>query len=1711
MFFFRKHPYVLRILSLTGLLSILQATLAPTIAWALTAGPTAPEFSSFEPVDTTDMVNLSTGDFTYSIPLLEVPGPEGGYPLALSYHAGIGPDEESSWVGLGWSLNPGALNRYVNGLPDDMNGSGELIRDIWEGGYTRITSIGIGIGIPGSRQLGVGFGIAFGNDTYKGSDIGANISVGYRSKSGIGVGFSTVADPFGEQYSQVGVSASAKAGYGFSSSASLGVGVASGKTSINASARGSYQDYAVGGTASISTSSGQVTPAIYSVSNSQSINSNAGVVTSRSSNRSFTLPLPYGLSLSYSGSTTRYYIDQMDNSQCYGSLYVKNIPLSGLENIAFDCVSFKETPSYSAEVDAGMGGSMPSYDMYQVLGQGIGGSIQPYIFEHGSLFRRTAKDGNGNPVNGVHFDYAFNPFSNKVGFRFVNDFSNSYTKEIPTSYNASTDYLSGIVNSIGEDRVSNPDNSSDFNKADGTLAGSRHIEWFTNQEIYDATKTIQGENEAQMLSRLAGLKGFVPDLVNRANYLEVQGEYGQDAPDNIGGFLVTNKTGVSYHYSIPVYNFSDYTEQSSNVSGESVRKITKSLPYAYTWLMTGITGPDYVDRPPYGIIDDNDWGYWVKFDYGKWTDKYIWRNPTEGSSKDLNSRVNVFSSGRKELYYLNAVKTRSHTALFVKDMKRDGKGVGNSVNGGFNVELDQYGNVGGMPVSSLKLNKILLFTNRALNKELEKIGLISSVDELQALGTDLNHDYVISKAGGNPESRTLHSGQKVLDVYDIEGTGIENAAIRQVVFDYDYTLCPETPNSFDLTYASGVYTKSNTNSGKLTLNGYDILGLNSSKIIPPTSFEYCMASTPYNKNAIDIWGMYKSDYTVSETERQRTRQETSDVSSENVMAWSLSKIKTPLGADISIEYESDQIKNPGLTDFQNYSVKSVSLIGGNVIRLGLYTNVDLQDYISLSDFIDLKLLLWVEYPQNDFTCPVYVEHIDFMQIYSKLLNEETCPVLAVGANYIDVTISQELFDNLNNYHCDGFMDTYLKLDIGNVIVSNNAQYTKPGGGIRVKSIGLRHDNTENITTFQYLNGTTSYEPVDLNIHYHGANENFRRVNYHNLVYPYYHTILANSAFIPPPGVLYEEVIVQDIVRHYNSANLYTELTGVGSTKYVFSVFDKNAMMPKSVSTKTLASDNYNLQVVRFKNLSNRSGLLKSVTNYSGRNATGSILSKMENRFLHEGLTETGYEQALEEHHNNQGRVDQVFFERKVVNGTNKFQITEIEEYPVINTSTYSYDGVKGLESEHRTLGYDYFSGNPLVSVSEDANGNMFMSKEVPAYRKYPSMGHRANNKSNRHMLDQKAAVYTYKVVENTTSPVSIDDYTTTAFIGAGVTTWADNLNVIEHSKQSGVGIINQSNTWRMAGSYIWAGNNTMVLNSEGTFKLSDLSYFDFDNPESNSNWQQASAVSYVNNYSMILESKDLNNVYSSLICDPSSRYVIASAVNAPRDEIAYTGCEFSEYHTVSSDPAKNILEGYVKLGNGAIVNDRNRAHTGTYTLKVDRNQDGFSYSFRPRADKYYRASVWVYIPNFENESQNLDYARIICRYKDTKVQIGSAAILNEKLKANAHYLINLDFSTAQVAPVNGTLPEIEFVCLNRADQSIYFDDFRVSPLDAGLFTYVYDLDNGRLTHILNNENLYQRFEYDDMSNLRRVFQELFYPAEKIVSEQSLNYGKNHVE
>ena len=96
-----------------------------------------PEHYTFEPIGTTDLVNLSTGDFTYNLPVLNIPGSNGGFSLPLFYHAGTRLEQEATWVGLGWNINPGVIVRDIVGIPDGKIGV------LWIRSIVKIIQVGV--------------------------------------------------------------------------------------------------------------------------------------------------------------------------------------------------------------------------------------------------------------------------------------------------------------------------------------------------------------------------------------------------------------------------------------------------------------------------------------------------------------------------------------------------------------------------------------------------------------------------------------------------------------------------------------------------------------------------------------------------------------------------------------------------------------------------------------------------------------------------------------------------------------------------------------------------------------------------------------------------------------------------------------------------------------------------------------------------------------------------------------------------------------------------------------------------------------------------------------------------------------------------------------------------------------------------------------------------------------------------------------------------------------------------------------------------------------------------------------------------------------------------------------------------------------------------------------------------------------------------------
>lgn len=164
-------------------------------------GPDQPEMQAFSSVNSSNMVDLFSGDFSYNIPLMDV----GGYPINLSYRSGISMDQEASWVGLGWAVNPGTISRNLRGLPDDFDGHNDSITKIMNIKPNQTVGVTAGAsaelaGLP----INIGASMGIFHNTYKGWGIekGLNASINSgRGASGILSGGLSLTDNSQEGFS----------------------------------------------------------------------------------------------------------------------------------------------------------------------------------------------------------------------------------------------------------------------------------------------------------------------------------------------------------------------------------------------------------------------------------------------------------------------------------------------------------------------------------------------------------------------------------------------------------------------------------------------------------------------------------------------------------------------------------------------------------------------------------------------------------------------------------------------------------------------------------------------------------------------------------------------------------------------------------------------------------------------------------------------------------------------------------------------------------------------------------------------------------------------------------------------------------------------------------------------------------------------------------------------------------------------------------------------------------------------------------------------------------------------------------------------------------------------------------------------------------------------------------------------------------------------
>lgn len=1679
-----------------ALLSVfLWEIITPSVALALTAGPTSPEATSFEPVDTTDMVNPLTGSFTYNMPLLEVPGPEGGYPLSLSYHAGISPDLEASWVGLGWTLNPGAINRNVNGFPDDFSSVNLKRRDYWSGGNRK--DFGISVGFANT----VNVGLTFSQDTYRGFGIGASVGIGASllkvGNNSIGIGGDIGTNSYGESFASVGSYASTPLAESKSMRLGATIGVA---TNFN-----NIAGYASGG---ISAKAGDYRPSILGASISTAGskpsltigggwanigNANAGRIQTRSKGFGFSIPLP-GVSIGLSYRYTRYWSDETAQVLTNGAQWIPQTIAnqSNLNTTTYDIYRLANHPEQNIvdhpDENQLQGGTFPDFDNYSVVAQGLGGTMRPHIFQS-TLYSQNINP-EFVPLTGGAGSFGNMEMVGGIGFRFLNDFSNSYRQENTNSISGSWFPFAAPVHGNGD---------GDYGYNNVILTGTKHVEYFTNEQINNGIAKEKGFRDYNGSFIRPGKTGSIS---NTRGHLQV------------GGFMITNESGVTYHFALPVYSFNEFSKTMSD-DGTKYSSTSRSEPYAYTWLLTAVTGPDYVDRDGDGKVSTADWGYSVAFEYNKTPNNYNWRNPAKGFHGDLEQGYQFYSKGTKELYYLRKISTRSHVAFFDTEERIDGRGAvvstANPDEGRFDYQSSS---------KSRRLNKIYLLdmVNAAATSPSEM--------EAKAIRViDFNYDYSLVKKTPNsvdigPDQQPQASGKLTLKNVLIRGKGGARL-IPPTEFEYESNVAKATGNLTKTTFTSasanfdvGDLVETDQKSPvfcgiiakKALVNGqyvYDLINgdqwLNTNNITLRTT-----KNPPYLSEGYDNWNMYKADIDRDLLKRNPDlARTTTPLSASATDVWSLRKIKTPLGGEIKVTYESNDYSKVVYKGNRSLVIKGVRKISNTQLDLTVFNN-GTEGSIAPGSVLDILFLAEKQFTlhpspyiikghnvvrtntgDKKFTCIsvsqiVNNEQTIRVQTTEQFLSSVFYGRSATGINYGDTT-----------YNVGSFVK-------GNISVPNATRYL--GAGIRTKSLAVDVlDGSTLETIYDYKNpstnqssGVTSYEPVglepdDILDYVKNEAESTRsqiKKLYRRELLKSVPSHLTNAREVPAPGVMYQFVTIKNQTINDNGDS-FSE----GKSIYHYRVFEEKML------DKALLFSNVNAtrseKNLAYRDFTANIGDLLSVSVYDKYNK---LISKKINTYLYDEVTgvdpqafTNNYTSSMGSRFNYQGMIQERYGDgRSFVHSgaptTYTVTMSARQRYPSVLTKQAEYDYLSNTSMLTENIAFDFYSGGLTRSRTRDSYGNRFETEIYPAYRQYEGMGPRTAAATNKHMLAQEAGAVTYKL--NASNGRS-------AVISANAKIWSNANTVLVPDGstlvQNNIAANNTvGNVWRVKQSYSWLPT---IKTADGMTAIASFNMFNFATPaSSNANWKQVSEIKRYDVYSKVWESTDINGQYSTTRYGYNHSKAVISGFPAGYYELIFGS---AEDETINGNASLHVLK-----GDGVVTTAA--AHTGSASLRLANGKSGFVYTvpvYNIAAGRSYTASVWVQ-PVSGSASDVKLYYQINGTTKAT-----SASSSTSNKKSGAWTLVTMEIKGADIV-AGATL---KIACRNDHAADVYVDDFRFQPSSTTATAYVYDKQSGELTHTLDNNNLYTRYEYDGVGALKAVYTEQFGRSPFKVSEYQQHY------
>ncbi len=1393
---------------------------------ALAQGPVQPEAMQFEPVDVTDVVNLATGDFVYTIPLMSVPGPEGDYPVVLSYHSGIGPNQPATWVGLGWTLNPGAINRTISGYPDDYKG------DIVKTHFEAQSKSGYGL------QLGMGLGpvgINMSYDSYSGN-LGVNAMVSIFSR-----GDKTKSLSVTLSYGTSGFSANGSftrtmgMGSGRISAGTNGVGLGGGVSKQNIYGEPVTKNKLdKGGTLSLASVDASLTNAgsgaSFSIAGSGfSTNSSSSNGNYSQKSGNIRIPLPNSAWISLGYSKWKWSLNETYTESSYGILHqAQNTNSGGLKN---------EHQTTAQQL-------LASKDAYNVAAQGIGGSFSPVLD-----YAYVLEDGLENDEKGkLSRTWQSNTFgsnahipSDPIQFRFLDDQGLNFTDKSNLNY--------GEV----------------YNQFDSDDIGGKKI--------------------TPLISEQTG---------------------------KIQGYTIVATDGIIYEFMQPVNNLFQYSESKFDSAQEHFSNWnTLNTSFATSWLITSIKGPDYIDRDNDNNLSNGDWGYWIKFEYDRIQSPQIWRAPYTGYAQGIDSYNHNYSLGVREVFYLSSIETETHKAIFTAGDSKNGKNA--------NVDLTEFPDNRIDPKSRGDLSG----TNPTLVFEGDFEWVQDNAESISGNQKILSvRDYVRPTSGELPSDESEDCYGSNLRYYDetevnfsfdpatglTTVSGIPSAAIcsgftyyesegsipslffidqnanthkklekielfnkvdlseeiSKVEFGYDYHLRPNSSGSSSTLIVDGVVE------GVMALNDVSFFGQNDVLVSPPYRFGYANGDAPgagfnpsYDKEGYDFWGSYKDlpQYSTGFIDRNTSQKKGE---ADLAAVWALTNITTPTGAEVEVEYESDDFFYVNNTFFLSDAVATL-------INTGSSSGVNIE----VADVSDLIM--------EKYSSGIIMEEHSVTTYYND--NElfpdgEDDRVFSQSIGFFEIEDVDELNDIITLNSEPTFRTTTAFNESYSYYFVALPKRTF-GGGSRVKEVSTRDGINTNRTLYVYKNGeassgSTASLPADreeVKVPSAAGINLTMRDEFESVFMDH-----ESSYGRPSPGVIYSKVQVLNVDKYGNPLS--------GMTEYEF-------LSSKDFPYKPYYADNH----FYINDVSGTYGKPKSVTYYEQYTESSVVKFRPVKR------TETlyDYSSTLDD-------VAEIYLEGGSVNSdpTKKLGITQQKYISRIEKANGGYYekriehiyqnvyGVGQVEAEYyydsetsgtpsssilnkvKSIGYDAYSGAPIVTVKQSSvDDEVILQKITPAWWKYQGL-------KDKNMLSQVFQETTFLAnidIDNLSGLLSYS-YPASDVLSSNVTTW--------------------SNNWSGFPNSIWRKNDTYSF-------ITDYSYQDFPSNSLNNAsdsypsvtslfpWKMTSNVVSYDGYGHALETVNADGTYQAVLYDENNSLVKAVVSNAKLSEIKYVDYEGTGY------------------------------------------------------------------------------------------------------------------------------------------------------------------------------------------------------------------------